>query len=165
LTVTWWRSSGPVASDAYLAHLSRVVHRQHLGAEHVHVAEGQDVLYNNGVLLNVRGRAQLRASTGASPYQLRMAEDIISLWDRTIDVAVVTVVWMYTVRHLEFFSTDPKGIYNARCLGEMLRLINRFLVKHWCLYRLDRCLTKHLFYTNKHQCLAKYLVYFSKHLL
>jgi hypothetical protein len=59
----------------------------------------------------------------------------------------------------------PKGIYNARCLGEMLRLINLFLVKHWCLYRLDRCLTKHLFYTNKHQYLAKCLIYFSKHLL
>jgi hypothetical protein len=56
-----------------------------------------------------------------------------------------------------------KGIYNARCLGKMLRLINWFLVKYWCLYRLDRCLTKHLFYINKHQCLAKCLVYFSKH--
>jgi hypothetical protein len=56
-----------------------------------------------------------------------------------------------------------KGIYNARCLGEMFRLINRFLVKHWCLYRLGRCLTKHLSYTNKHQCLPKCLVYFGKH--
>jgi hypothetical protein len=66
-------------------------------------------------------------------------------------------------RELASFAYESKGIYNARCLGEMLRLINRFLVKHWCLYRLDRCLTKHLFYTNKHQCLAKCLIYFSKH--
>jgi hypothetical protein len=70
------------------------------------------------------------------------------------------------LRRCVFCKTESdhlKGIYNARCLGEMFRLINWFLVKHWCLYRLDRCLTKHLFYTNKHQCLAKCLIYFSKH--
>jgi hypothetical protein len=58
---------------------------------------------------------------------------------------------------------DYKDIYNARCLGEMLRSINQFLGKHRCLYRLGRCLTKHISYTNKHQCLAKRLVYFDKH--
>jgi hypothetical protein len=59
-----------------------------------------------------------------------------------------------------------EGIYNARCLGclgEILRSINRFLVKYWYLYRLGRCLTKHLPYTNKHKYLAKCLIYFNKH--
>jgi hypothetical protein len=47
-------------------------------------------------------------------------------------------------------------------LREVLRLINQFLIKHYCLYRLDRCLTKYLSYINKHQCLTKRLIYFCK---
>lgn len=47
-------------------------------------------------------------------------------------------------------------------LRELLRKINRFLFKHWCLFTLCRSLTRHLSYTNKCWCLRKCLVYFRK---